>query len=301
MAKQLLNALTVDVEDYFQVGALSSAIRPEDWDNWPCRVERNTDLLLELFHRHNTLGTFFVLGWIAERYPALIRRIRDGGHEVASHGYSHQLVYTQTPEVFRDETARSKALLEDILGEPVTGYRAASYSITPKSRWALDILAELGFTWDSSLFPIHHDVYGMPGTPDTPYRLTTDQGHSLIEFPLSTLKLRGSRLPIAGGGYFRLYPYWFSRWGLGTINRRNEPFIFYLHPWEVDPEQPRVEGLSLKSRFRHYNNLDRCYGRLDKLLGSFRFGTVTQVLAGQGLRPDVPGSPAHSHPKAAAR
>lgn len=285
MATQLLNALTVDVEDYYQVDALSGAIDRRDWERWPSRVERNTDRVLSLFSDHGTRATFFVLGWVAERHRELVRRIHDAGHEVASHGYSHQRVYRQTPEVFREETTRSKALLEDILGVPVTGYRAASYSITPKSRWALDILAELGFTWDSSLFPVRHDVYGMPGTPETPYRLTTDNGHALVEFPLSTLRLLGQRLPIAGGGYFRLYPYWFTRWGLGTINRRGDPFIFYLHPWEIDPEQPRVENLNWKSRFRHYNNLDRFHDRLDRLLGRFRFGPVTEVLSEQALTP----------------
>jgi polysaccharide deacetylase family protein (PEP-CTERM system associated) len=283
MTEPVLNALTVDVEDYFQVGALSSAIRPEQWDEWPSRVERNTDRLLDLFSQHGARGTFFVLGWIAERHPDLIRRIRDAGHEIASHGYSHQLVYRQTPAVFRQEAKRSKALLEDITGQPITGYRAASYSITRQSRWALDILVELGFTWDSSLFPIRHDVYGMPGTPETPYRLQTENGGELVEFPLSTLNVLGQKLPIAGGGYFRLFPYWFTRWGLDSINRRSEPFIFYLHPWEIDPEQPRVQNLGLKSRFRHYNNLDRCYQRLDRLLERFRFGTVSDVLADQTL------------------
>ncbi len=283
MTQPVLNALTVDVEDYFQVGALASAIRPEQWDQWPSRVERNTDRLLELFASHDARGTFFVLGWIAERHPDLIRRIRDAGHEIASHGYSHQLVYRQTPEIFREEAERSKALLEDITGQPITGYRAASYSITPQSRWALDILVELGFTWDSSLFPIRHDVYGMPGTPETPYRLQTDNGGEIVEFPLSTLNLLGQKLPIAGGGYFRLFPYWFTRWGLGSINRQHKPFNFYLHPWEIDPDQPRVPDISLKSRFRHYNNLDCCYKRLDNLLGSFRFGTVSDVLAEKTL------------------
>ena len=285
MTQDVLNALTVDVEDYYQVGALSSVIRPEDWPKWPSRVERNTDRLLELFERKNARATFFTLGWIAERHPELVRRIQAAGHEVASHGYSHQLVYKQSPETFREEAARSKGLLDDILGEPITGYRAASYSITPKSRWALDILVELGFTWDSSLFPIRHDVYGMPGTPETPYRLKTDNGGELVEFPLSTLKLLGQRVPIAGGGYFRLFPYWFSRWGLGRINRDGEPFIFYLHPWEIDPGQPRVDNLSLKSRFRHYNNLNVCYERLERLLDQFRFGAVTDVLAENNLSP----------------
>ena len=290
----MLNALTIDVEDYFQVDALSSAISRSDWEAWPRRVEANTDRLLRLFAEYDTPATFFVLGWIAERHPEMVRRIHAAGHEIASHGYSHQRVYRQEPSVFKAEAAASKELLEDITGEAVTGYRAASYSITPASRWALDALAELGYTWDSSLFPIRHDVYGMPGTPRQPYRLTTDEGHELIEFPLSTTRLLGQTIPIAGGGYFRLFPFWFSRWALGACNQRNQPFIFYLHPWEVDPEQPRVPGVGWKSHFRHYNNLQRTYPRLERLLKTFQFGTVSQVLEQQGLSPRPSGQPAGS-------
>ena len=231
---------------------------------------------------HNTKATFFTLGWVAEKSPALVRRIHDAGHEVASHGYSHQLIYKQTPEVFREETRRSKAILEDIIGEPVTGYRAASYSITAQSRWALDILCEEGFTWDSSIFPVHHDRYGMPGTPRWPHRLKTDNGSEIAEFPLSTLKLPGYTLPIAGGGYFRLFPYWFSQWGLGSINRMGKPFVFYLHPWEIDPGQPRLD-VKWFSRFRHYNNLEVCEQRLVNLLKRFRFTTMSDVLVEQGV------------------
>ncbi len=279
----MLNALTIDVEDYFQVDALSSAISPDEWENWPRRVEANTDRLLKLFDAHDTRATFFILGWIAERHPELVRRIHAAGHEIASHGYSHQRVYRQQPDVFRREAAGSKELLEELTGAPVYGYRAASYSITPSSRWALDILAELGYQWDSSLFPVRHDVYGMPGTPRHPYDLVTDEGRQLVEFPLSTKRLAGQTIPISGGGYFRLFPYWFSRWALNNCNREGQPFIFYLHPWEVDPEQPRVAGVGWKSRFRHYNNLRRTLPRLERLLGHFRFTTVTQVLQQQGL------------------
>ncbi|PAU81220.1 polysaccharide deacetylase family protein [Halovibrio salipaludis] len=271
------NALTIDVEDYFHVAALSEAISPDDWPNTEYRCEANTDRILELFDAHHARGTFFVLGWVADRSPALIRRIADAGHEIASHGYSHQLVYNQTPEVFREETVRSKHLLEDITGQPVTGYRAASYSITNESRWALDILAESGFTWDSSIFPVRHDRYGMPGTSRWPYRLTTDKGHELVEFPLSTLQFGSTTVPIAGGGYFRLFPYWFSRWGLGSLNRQGRSFIFYLHPWEIDPGQPRF-NVSWFSKFRHYNNLEKCEARLESLLQDFDFTTVTDVL-----------------------
>ncbi len=279
---RIANALTIDVEDYFQVAALAEAVRREDWHSMEYRVEANTHRLLDLLDRHSTRATFFTLGWVAEKSPQLVRDIQKAGHEIASHGYSHQLIYNQTPEVFREETRRSKQILEDITGEPITGYRAASYSITNQSRWALDILAEEGFLWDSSIFPVHHDRYGMPGTPRWPHRLTTEKGHQLAEFPLSTLKFPGYTLPIAGGGYFRLFPYWFSRWGLGSINRQGQPFVFYLHPWEVDPGQPRLD-VKWFSRFRHYNNLDVCEHRLDQLLGHFRFTAMGDVLRNQQL------------------
>lgn len=282
------NALSIDVEDYFQVAALAEAIRFDDWPHMEYRVERNTRTLLDLLEQYGVKATFFVLGWVAERSPALVRAIADTGHEIASHGYSHQLVYNQSPAVFREETVRAKKLLEDQIGQPVEGYRAASYSITARSRWALDILVEAGFKWDSSIFPVHHDRYGMPGTPHAPYRLRSPNGGILTEFPLSTCPLGRYRLPIAGGGYFRLFPYWFSRWGLGRINRDGRPFIFYLHPWEVDPGQPRIK-VSLKSRFRHYNNLDRCYGRLQRLLGDFPFAPVGQVLEQVNMDPDPVG------------
>ena len=292
MTQIIENALTIDVEDYFQVAALAEAVRREDWHSMEYRVEANTQRILGLLSRHNARATFFTLGWVAEKSPELVRAIQKEGHEIASHGYSHQLVYNQTPEVFREETRRSKAILEDITGEPITGYRAASYSITNVSRWALDILAEEGFTWDSSIFPVHHDRYGMPDSPRWPHTLTTDEGHTLAEFPLSTLKFPGYTLPIAGGGYFRLFPYWFSRWGLGSINRQVQPFVFYLHPWEVDPGQPRLD-VKWFSRFRHYNNLDVCEQRLSKLLGHFPFTTMSNVLRTQGLLTDRAPEPMH--------
>lgn len=282
MTQRIQNALTIDVEDYFQVAALAEAVDYDDWASMEYRVEANTDRILSLFDEAGVKGTFFTLGWVAERSPEMVKRIAAAGHEVASHGYSHQLIYNQTPEVFREETIRSKKILEDIVQAPVTGYRAASYSITNESRWALDILAEQGFTWDSSIFPVHHDRYGMPGTPRWPHRLTTDKGYELAEFPLSTLKFPGYTLPIAGGGYFRLFPYWFSRMGLGSINRQGKPFVFYLHPWEVDPEQPRLD-VKWFSRFRHYNNLDVCEQRLATLLSDFRFTTMSKVLESEGV------------------
>lgn len=278
IAKHLTaNALTVDVEDYFHVAALSEAIAINDWPKMEYRVEANTSRLLELFADQGIKATFFVLGWVAERSPKLVRTIAANGHEVACHGFSHQLVYSQTPTQFREETHRAKEILESEIQAPVLGYRAASYSITEQSRWALDVLCDEGFIWDSSIFPVHHDRYGIPGSPRWPYELTTDKGQKLVEFPISTLKLPGYTLPIAGGGYFRLFPYWFSRWGLRRINREGRPFIFYLHPWEIDPDQPRFD-VSRLSRFRHYNNLDICEHRLTRLLNDFSFTTVGQVL-----------------------
>ncbi len=272
------NALTVDVEDYFHVAAFARQIDPATWDRFPVRVERNTHRLLDLFSEHDARATFFVLGWVAERCPNLVRMIVDQGHEVACHGYSHQLVYEQTPAAFRAETVRAKACLEEQAQRPVLGYRAASYSITKRSLWALDILAELGFAYDSSIFPVYHDRYGIPGSPCWPYRLDTSGGGSLIEFPPSTLAVGGHRLPVAGGGYFRIYPYWLTRFALSRINRLEvRPFIFYMHPWEIDPGQPRIHAGWL-STFRHYTNLSRCEKRLSRLLRDFRFAPARNVL-----------------------
>jgi len=279
------NALTVDVEDYFQVSAFAQSIDQKDWDDHPLRIENNTQKLLDMFDEFQIKATFFVLGWVAERQQPLILEIANRGHEVACHGYSHQLVYNQTPEVFQEETVRAKNILEDIIQQPVKGYRAASYSITERSLWALDILAESGFAYDSSIFPVRHDRYGMPDTPEHPYVLTTPKGHSIIEFPLSTAKIFKYRLPVAGGGYFRLYPYWLSRMGLRQINRQQKPFIFYLHPWEIDPDQPKINA-SLFSRFRHYNNLEKCESRLQQLIKDFQFTTVSDVLENLGFADD---------------
>lgn len=280
------NALTVDVEDYFHVSAFSESINRSDWSNHPLRVEHNTHRLLDLFDEHGARATFFVLGWVAKRVDSLVREIASRGHEVACHGYSHQLVYEQSPELFREETLRSKTLLEDIVQLPVRGYRAASYSITARSLWALDILAEAGFEYDSSIFPVRHDRYGMPDAPRFPYQLTTPNGQSLVEFPLSTASFLGYRLPMAGGGYFRLYPYPLTRAGLRQINNKaGKPFIFYLHPWEIDIDQPRITA-SWLSRFRHYNNLGKCEARLRELMSEFQFTTSWDVLQDLGLLQD---------------
>lgn len=277
----VLHAMTVDVEDYYHVAAFSEVINPQDWSDFPSRVAHNTDKLLELFERKSVHATFFVLGWVAERFPDIVKRIASHGHEVASHGYSHQLVYTQTPKVFKEETAKSKAILEGIVQRPIEGYRAASYSITPDSIWALDILAELGFTWDSSIFPIRHDRYGMPNSPERPYKILTNNGRYLTEFPLTTAKVFGVSVPAAGGGYFRQYPYFVSKWLFERASLgQTRPQIFYLHPWEIDADQPRVEGASWFSRFRHYTNIKKCLPRLSCMLDDFSFGPVSDSLLG---------------------
>jgi len=273
------HALTVDVEDYFQVSAFAPNINFQDWPNWPLRVERNTQALLELFEQKNVKGTFFVLGWVAERCPELIREVAKAGHEIASHGMTHQLVYSQKPEVFREETIASKKLIEDIIGQQVKGYRAASYSVTPKSLWALETLIDAGFEYDSSIFPVHHDRYGMPGAPLTIHTAQTVNQKQITEFPLTSANFMGRRLPVAGGGYFRIYPYFFTRMMLKRAAAEiNQPFIFYLHPWELDPNQPRIPGASALSRFRHYTNLKRCMPRLSQLLDDFEFTTVQDVI-----------------------
>jgi polysaccharide deacetylase family protein (PEP-CTERM system associated) len=277
------NALTVDVEDYFHVSALAPSIARDSWDARESRVVRNTHRLLDLFGQFRVRGTFFVLGWVAERHPQLVRDIARGGHEVACHGFSHRLVYEQSPEEFREETLRSKRFLEDTIGAAVLGYRAASYSIVQRSLWALDILSEAGFAYDSSIFPVHHDRYGIPGAERNPHRMATPTGRSIVEWPLAAASVFGVRLPVAGGGYFRLLPYALSRWGLASINRRDQrPFMFYLHPWEIDPGQPRVRA-SWLSRLRHYTNLDKCEARLRRLLAEFEFGPARESLAQLGL------------------
>lgn len=281
-AAPIVNAMTVDVEDYFHVAALAKAIDRSKWDDMEYRAETSTRRLLNLFDASGIKATFFVLGWVARRSPELVREIHRRGHEVASHGMSHKLVYDQTPEEFAAETYESKALLEDIVGAPVLGYRASTYSITRRSLWALDVLKEAGFIYDSSIFPIRHDLYGIPDAPQMPSRISTPRGASIVEFPMSTAPLFGLRMPVSGGGYFRLLPYWLTRAGLGKLNRLGRPFIFYLHPWEVDPDQPRIDA-GWKSTLRHYTNLERCEARLRRLISEFRFAPVREVLRSQRL------------------
>lgn len=282
-----INALTIDVEDYYQVAAFSDIVDYNKWNCYESRVEKNTSHILQIFADAGVKATFFVLGWVAERHPVIVRDIVAQGHEVACHGYSHQLIYRQNPEQFRRETVASKALLEDQAQCPVLGYRAASYSIIRESLWALDILHECGFEYDSSIFPIRHDRYGIPDAEQHPHIHATPNGASIVEFPVTALNLHLARLPLGGGGYFRLFPYWLTRAGLRWVNDRERmPFIFYLHPWEVDVDQPRLDG-SWFSRFRHYNNLGRCETRLRALLRDFEFQPVRNVLESLHLLPIV--------------
>jgi polysaccharide deacetylase family protein (PEP-CTERM system associated) len=275
----ICNAMTVDVEDYFHVAAFAPHIARSTWDRFALRVERNTARLLDLFAEQDVRATFFVLGWVAERCPGLVREIARRGHEIGCHGYSHELVYRQSSAVFSEETKRAKACLEDQAQSPVLGYRAASYSIVQQSLWAIEILVQLGFAYDSSIVPVRHDRYGIPGSPRWPYRLHTPGSHgAILEFPPATTTVLGGCVPVGGGGYFRIFPYWFTHLALSRINQRDrQPFIFYLHPWEIDPEQPRVSA-SVVSSFRHYFNLTRCEERLRRLLATFKFAPAREVL-----------------------
>jgi polysaccharide deacetylase family protein (PEP-CTERM system associated) len=312
------NVLTIDVEDYFQVHAFSSVINPADWDNYESRVEHNTYRILEILSNsgvsnnsytsngssNSIKATFFILGWIAERYPGLVRDIAAQGHEIASHGYRHELVTNQGPDEFRADVAKTKKILEDVTGEEVIGYRASTYSIIRKTLWALKILAEEGYRYDSSIFPVHHDVYGFPEAPRFPFKVNLNGDVQTVrsfaaansfarsnrsnvpndsnvfwEFPISTVRLFGQNLPVAGGGYFRLFPYWLVKRLLGHINRTEQrPFIFYLHPWEFDPGQPKIDNAPLKSKVRHYLNLDKVENRFRRLLSNFNFVPIRDLM-----------------------
>ena len=277
------NVFSVDVEDYFQVEAFTSVVERSSWENYASRVEANTDRVLELLARRGVRGTFFVLGWVASRYPGIVRAIASQGHEIASHGMTHRLIYRQSVDEFRRETIDSKALLEDQCQKPVIGYRAATYSITKQSLWALDVLCDAGFLYDSSIFPVWHDKYGIPDAPRLPHRMKTPNGQEIVEYPITVLQRGGVRIPIAGGGYFRLFPYAFTKWALKSVNRDGQDFVFYMHPWEIDPDQPRIPDASMKSRFRHYLNLRRCEPRLEQLLADFPFCTMRESLGQLGL------------------
>jgi polysaccharide deacetylase family protein (PEP-CTERM system associated) len=275
-SRPLLNALTIDVEDYFHVSGFDRCVSRSQWDDLPVRVGDNTRRLLDRLAEAGVRGTFFILGWVAERQPALVRAIHAAGHEVGCHSYAHRLIYEQTPQQFRVDLRLARLVLEDILGEKVIAYRAPSFSITQRSLWALDILAEEGFLVDSSIYPTHHDRYGIAGAPQHPHRLERAGGH-LWEFPPPVWRVMKYPLPIGGGGYFRLYPYGLTRRGLRAINTAGRPFAVYLHPWEFDPEQPRLRPGAMRA-FRHYVGLRRTETRLMRLLKDFRFGTMSEAL-----------------------
>ena len=274
---RVVNAMSIDVEDYFHVSVFDGIVPRNTWDGMESRVALNTRRLLGIFEEFGVRATFFVLGWVAERYPALVRDIAAAGHEIASHGYAHRLIYDQTPAAFREDVRRAKRLLEDSSGKSVQGYRAPSYSITARSLWALDVLLEEGYGYDSSIFPIRHDRYGIPVSGRRPY-LIERSGGTLVEVPGSTTRLGPLNLPVGGGGYFRILPYRWTSWGIDRVNRvENRPTVFYLHPWEIDPDQPRLHAGRL-SRFRHYRNLESTEGRLRSLLTDFRFGPIETLV-----------------------
>ena len=282
----IVNAMTIDVEDYFHVSAFEGSIQRSSWDSLESRVVRNTDRLLELLQRANVLATFFVLGWVAERHPALVKRIASAGHELGSHGFGHRLVYNQSPQEFREDLRKSRAVISNAANVPIHGYRAPSFSITSRSLWALDIIREEGFTYDASIFPIRHDRYGLPSSPRHFYAMQQTAG-TLWECPGSTVRVAGTNLPVAGGGYFRLLPYAWTRWGISRLNRHErQAAIFYLHPWEIDPDQPRMPAAYL-SRFRHYTNLRKTESRLLRLMSEFRFAPLQQILKQSGIDKDV--------------
>ena len=271
------NAMTVDVEDYFQVQAFAGCIDRATWDTIPRRVEANTDRILQQFERAGVKGTFFTLGWVAERHPRIVRDIVAAGHELASHGYGHELVHSLTPEAFREDLLRAKGILEDLGGVAVAGYRAPTFSIGPRNPWAFDVLEAAGHRYSSSIYPVKHDLYGVPDAPRFPYRPCAGR---IVEIPMTTVTVAGRNMPIAGGGYFRLMPYRLFRAALRRYNRRDAaPGVFYFHPWEVDPAQPRIRQASRMSRFRHYVNIAAVPNRLERLLRDFQWDRMDRVFA----------------------
>ncbi|WP_296443072.1 XrtA system polysaccharide deacetylase [Rhodoferax sp. UBA5149] len=273
-AVTITNALTIDVEDYFQVSAFAPHIARSEWNTRECRVERNINCILEMLAHRDIKATFFTLGWIAERYPQLVRQIVQEGHELASHGYGHERASDQTEEAFFSDIHLAKVVLEDLAGSAVNGYRAPSFSIGAGNLWAFDCLARAGYRYSSSIYPIRHDHYGMPNSPRFAYEVRP----GLVEIPITTLRVLNRNLPSSGGGYFRLLPYALSRWMLSRVNNDDrESGIFYFHPWEIDTGQPRIAGISSKTRFRHYVNIGRMQGRLNQLLGDFKWGRMDRI------------------------
>jgi len=272
--KNIINALTIDVEDYFQVSAFSPYISRSNWENIECRVEKNIEVILEMLMRHGIKATFFILGWIAERYPSMVRKISSQGHEIASHGYGHERVTNLSKEDFLKDIKNSKRILEDISGTEVIGYRAPSFSIVEKNFWAFGLLADAGYRYSSSIYPIAHDHYGIPNFSRFPCKIQ----ENFLEVPISTLRILNKNLPSSGGGYFRLFPYFFSKWILNKFNEiEGKPVIFYFHPWELDFDQPRVFDVDLKTRFRHYVNISKMENRLDLLCNDFRWGRMDDI------------------------
>lgn len=276
-SEQFLNAFTVDVEDYYHVSSFAERISPRQWDQYESRVVANTHRILDILDQYQVRATFFVLGWVADRYPELVRDIQCSGHEIGCHSFWHRLIYGMTPEEFGEDLDQGQKVLEEITGEAVTAYRAPSFSITARSLWALEMLVEAGFQYDSSIFPIYHDRYGIPEAQRFPSVLQLNGG-DLWEFPPSVHRICGVNVPVSGGGYFRLLPLGLSMRWLRQINRREQyPFMFYIHPWEIDPDQPRLPA-SRRSRFRHYTNLATTEHKLRRLLENFRFGSLTDVM-----------------------
>lgn len=273
MNRAVTNAMSIDVEDYFQVSAFAPYIERSEWASRECRVPRNVGRILDLLARYDTRATFFTLGWVAERYPALVREIVAQGHELASHGYGHERASDLSPEAFRKDIRDAKAILEDLGGKPVLGYRAPSFSIGEGNLWAFDELAAAGYRYSSSVYPIKHDHYGMPDSPRFAYEVRP----GLIEVPVTTLRVGERNLPSSGGGYFRLLPYLLSRWMLRRVNAEGQSAVFYFHPWEIDVEQPRIPGIDAKTRFRHYVNLARTEQRIERLLQDFRWGRMDDL------------------------
>ncbi len=271
------NAMTVDVEDYFQVSAFEAYVSRENWKKFTCRVEENTDRILEMFSAHQVQATFFTLGWVAEHYPDLVRRIVEQGHDLASHGWDHKRVTTLTEREFAIDLKKSKERLEDVSGTKVNGYRAPSYSFTRENEWTHDVLLEQGYAYSSSIAPIKHDLYGIPDAPRFAHRYSDEK---VLELPITTIRLLNKNYPCGGGGWFRLYPYGFSKWAIERVNKKDvEPAIFYFHPWEIDPDQPKINNLDAKTRFRHYQNLEKMEGKIIRLLEDFEWRTIPQVYA----------------------
>jgi len=278
--RQVYNALTIDVEDYYHVEAFQRVIRREDWHRYEPRIYNNTLKILELLARHGIQATFFILGWVAEQTPGVVKEIQAAGHDIASHGYAHQIIYEQTPDEFANDLRRSLEIIEDVTGVKVLGYRAPCFSVTKRSLWAIEIMQSFGLAYDSSVFPILHDIYGIPDAPRHPYQIAD----GFWEFPMTTVRVFGKNIPIGGGGYLRIFPYWLTRWGIDRANSAGESAVVYLHPWELDPGHPRIKTSPL-NHFRHYINLEKTEGRLDALCRDFKFTSLRGLLDGFSIFP----------------